>query len=258
MEHTLGYGVTASSGGMTTPSTSVAGMPGYVAPPLGLTPPDFSSWSLPPPEAPLSQGLPAAPQDLSHVGRSIQVRAVAERQAWAQLAQYPRGLVQPAQHSPWWYHAPLRWCHLSVSHHLGGRLLSTSRRYSRLARPPGGESRSTPSTDKTAPVGGPSSQDRGRPTTREWGDGGRSVSHPRGCRRRQVRSRHVRRAICPLGQCQVFHHQRHLKEPCLSQEVSQGPPTMIPRDWQQNSVAWGGRRTLSMCSGSTTIQHCLL
>ena len=52
VEQTPGYGVTASSGGMTTPSTSVAGMPGYVVPPLGLTPPDFSSWSLPPPEAP--------------------------------------------------------------------------------------------------------------------------------------------------------------------------------------------------------------
>ena len=52
VEQTPGYGVTTSSGGMTTPSTSAAGMPGYVAPPLGLTPPDFSSWSLPPPEAP--------------------------------------------------------------------------------------------------------------------------------------------------------------------------------------------------------------
>ena len=52
VEQTPGYGVTASSGGMTTPSTTVAGMSGYVAPPLGLTPPYFSSWRLPPPEAP--------------------------------------------------------------------------------------------------------------------------------------------------------------------------------------------------------------
>ena len=52
VEQTPGYGVTASSGGMTTPSTTVAGMSGYVAPPPGLTPPDFSSWRLPPPEAP--------------------------------------------------------------------------------------------------------------------------------------------------------------------------------------------------------------
>ena len=41
VEQTPGYGVTASSGGMTTPSTTVAGMPGYVAPPPGLTPQDF-------------------------------------------------------------------------------------------------------------------------------------------------------------------------------------------------------------------------
>ena len=29
-------------------------------------------------------------------------------------------------------------------------------------------------------MGGPSSQDHGRPTTRGWGDGGRSISCPRG------------------------------------------------------------------------------
>ena len=52
VEQTQGYEVTASSGGMTTPSTTVAGMSGYVAPPPGLTLPDFSSWRLLPPEAP--------------------------------------------------------------------------------------------------------------------------------------------------------------------------------------------------------------
>ena len=52
VEQTPGYGVTASSGGMTTPSTTVSGMSGYVAPPLGLPPIDFSSWRLMPPEAP--------------------------------------------------------------------------------------------------------------------------------------------------------------------------------------------------------------
>ena len=52
VEQTPGYGVTASSGGMTTPSTTAAGMSGYVAPPPGLPPIDFSSWRLPPPEVP--------------------------------------------------------------------------------------------------------------------------------------------------------------------------------------------------------------
>ena len=100
VEQTPGCGVTASSGGMTTPSLSVAGMPGYVAPLPGLTPPDFSSWSLPPPEAPLPQGLPTASQGLSGIRRSIQVRAAVERQARAQLVQGPRGLAQWAQTQP--------------------------------------------------------------------------------------------------------------------------------------------------------------
>ena len=144
VEQTPGCGVTASSGGMTTPSTSIAGMPGYVVPLPGLTPPDFSSWSLPPPEAPLPQGLPAASQGLSHVGRSIQVRATVERQAREQLAQvqgvWPNGL----RHSPRQCHAPLRWHCLSISHHLGSLQLCTSRRYSHQASPLGGESLLTP------------------------------------------------------------------------------------------------------------------
>ena len=37
-----------------------------------------------------------------------------------------------------------------------------------------------PPTDKTAPMGGTSLQDRGRSNTRGWGGGGQSVSHPRG------------------------------------------------------------------------------
>ena len=180
VEQTPGYGVTASSGGMTTPSTSVAGMPGYVAPLPGITPPDFFNWSLPPPEAPLPQGLPTVSQGLSHIGRSIQVRAAAERQARAQLAQGPRGLAQPAQTQP-----------LLVPH--------TPQMAPPLCQPPPGQpatlyqqvvqlpGKSTrrgvtfdPSADKTAPAGGPSSQDHGRPTTRGRGDSGRSVSRPKG------------------------------------------------------------------------------
>ena len=62
VEQTPGYGVTASSGGMTTPSTTVAGMSGYVAPPPGLNLPDFSSWRLLPPEAPHLGDYPQLPQ----------------------------------------------------------------------------------------------------------------------------------------------------------------------------------------------------
>ena len=46
VQQAQGYGVTSSSGGVTNPSTPMGGMPGYVAPPPGLTPPDFSMWSI--------------------------------------------------------------------------------------------------------------------------------------------------------------------------------------------------------------------
>ena len=180
VEQTPGYGVTASSGGMTTPTTSVAGMPGYVAPPPGITPPDFSSWSLPPPEVPLPWGLPTASQGLSCIGRSIQVRATAERQARAQLAQGPRGLVQPTQTQPMPApHTPQMALPLRQPPPGWPATL-----YQQAVQLPGKSTgrgvTSDPSVDKTAPTGGPSSQDHGRPTTRKWGDGGRYASHPRG------------------------------------------------------------------------------
>ena len=52
VQQTQGYGVTSTSGGVTDLSTPMGGMPGYVAPPPGLTPPDFSIWSIPPLEVP--------------------------------------------------------------------------------------------------------------------------------------------------------------------------------------------------------------
>ena len=179
VEQTPGYGVIASSGGMTTPSTSVAGMPGYVVPPPGLTPPDFSSWSLPPLEAPPPQGLPAALQSLSRIGRSIQVRAAVERQARAQLVQGPRGLSQPAQTQP----TPAPFTPQMAPPVCQPPPGQPATLYQQAVQPPG---KSTgrgvtfdPYVDKTAPAGGPSSQDCGRPITRGWGDGGRSVSCPR-------------------------------------------------------------------------------
>ena len=156
VEYTPGYGVITPSGGKTTPSTSVAGMPGYVAPPV------FSSWSLPPPEAPLPQGLPAASQGLSHIRRPIRVRATVERQARAQLVQGPRGLVPrtPQMVSPL-HQPPPGW-------------LSTL--YKQVVQPPSqpsgrGVTFDSP-VDKTFPTPGPSLQDHGRPTTRGQGDGG--------------------------------------------------------------------------------------
>ena len=53
-------GVAASSAGSTTSEASTVEVqePGLTSPPPGLTPLDFSSWSLPPPGAPQTGGLP--------------------------------------------------------------------------------------------------------------------------------------------------------------------------------------------------------
>ena len=152
VEQTLGYGVTASSAGMTTPSASVEGMPGYVAPPPGLTPPDFSSWSLPPPEAPLPQGLPAALQGLPGIRRSIQIRTTVERHTRAQMVQGPRAQPNRLRHCPHQCCALLRWHRLSISHHLAGQQLRTNRQYSCQANLLGGESLLTPPLIKLPPL----------------------------------------------------------------------------------------------------------
>ena len=90
VEESPGYGVTASSGGVTAPSTTAAGMSGYIPPP----PIDFSNWRLLPPEAPGSRGLPVAPPSLPGVGRSIRLRSTAKRIAGAQMVQSPGSLAQ--------------------------------------------------------------------------------------------------------------------------------------------------------------------
>ena len=100
VEQIPGYGVTASSGGMATPSTTIAGMSGYVAPPPGLTLPDFSGWRLPLPDVPQSGGLPAPPPGLPGVGRAAMLRGAAERHARAQMVQCPGGLTQCTQTQP--------------------------------------------------------------------------------------------------------------------------------------------------------------
>ena len=97
-----------------------------------------------------------------------------------QLMQRPRGLVQPTQTQP--LAVPRT---PQVVPPLCQPLLGwPATQCQQVIQPPG---KSTgrgvafdPSAEKTAPASGPSSQDHGRPTTRGWGDSGRSISHPRG------------------------------------------------------------------------------
>ena len=159
VEQTPGYEVTASSGGMTTPSTTVARMSGYVAPPPGFTPPDFSSLSLPPPEALPSQGLPTALEGLPGIGRSVMMRGATERHTLAQMAQGPRGLTQWAQTQP----TSVLWTPqmaLPLHQPLPCRPATP---YRQAVQPPGksmGRGVTSDSyIDKTAPAGGESSQE---------------------------------------------------------------------------------------------------
>ena len=82
-------------------------MPGYVAPPPGLTPPDYSIWSMPPQEAPPPQGLPESLLYCPPVGRAAQMRAALDRQA--QVPQAPEmvpPLCQPLPSSRGWPATP--------------------------------------------------------------------------------------------------------------------------------------------------------
>ena len=89
-QQTQGYGVTSTSGGVTDLSTPMGGMSGYVVPPPGLTPPDFSIWSIPPPP-----GLPASPLHQPSTGRASLLRATMNQQA--QMLQTPGSQAPTSQ-----------------------------------------------------------------------------------------------------------------------------------------------------------------
>ena len=93
------YGVTSSSGGVTDSSTPMGGMPGYVAPPPGLTSPDFSIWSIPPQEVPLPPGLPVSPLYRPPMGRATSLRAAIDRQTQALRATAPQAPMPSAPKS---------------------------------------------------------------------------------------------------------------------------------------------------------------
>ena len=66
-----GQGVAASIGGPTTPGTVTTEVQeqGVPPPPHGLHPPDFTNWSLPLPEAPVTGGLPMPSGGLPSIKR---------------------------------------------------------------------------------------------------------------------------------------------------------------------------------------------
>ena len=82
-----GCGVTASSGGLTAPGTPATG---YLPPPPGLPPIDYSKWRLPLPEASATR-VAMAPLHLTGIGRGTGLWGTAKRIAGSP---HPGGLAQ--------------------------------------------------------------------------------------------------------------------------------------------------------------------
>ena len=206
VDQSPGYGATASSGGMNGPSTTAAGMSGYIPPRPGLPSIDFSNWRLPPPEAPASRGLPTTPPSLPGVGRSVNLRGTAKRIAGAQMAQRPGGLAQwmpapaisvpctpqtapPLRHPPPGRPATSAPCMPQTAPSLRqpppGQPAMPYQQAVQLPKKPVGRgvAADTP-TNKTAPVGGACAEDRGRSSMRGRGAAADPSVGPEVCRGR--------------------------------------------------------------------------
>ena len=152
-----GCGTTASSGGMTAPSTPAAEMSGYLPHPPGLPPIDFSKWRLPPPEA---------PPNLPGFGRSNRLRGTVKRIVGMP---HPGGLAQ---------RMPVMPTSMPCTPQMAPPLQQPcpewpATPYQQVVQPPKkpvgrGVTADTP-TDKTTPVS--NILNRGRPSKRGRGDG---------------------------------------------------------------------------------------
>ena len=174
-----GQGVVASTGGPTTPSTATAKVQeqGAYSPPPGLHPPDFTNWSLPLPEAPLTGGLPAPSGGLPGIGRQT-VGPWAPGQ-WApappmQAPSTPQGTLPVHQPRP---------CHPATPYQQTVQPPSQpATLYQQAVQPPrrpaGRGVAAQPPSDRATPAAGQTIPNCRRPQARGWGIRGRSVSHP--------------------------------------------------------------------------------
>ena len=131
-----GQGVVASIGGRTTPGTATTEVQeqGVPSPPPGLHPPDFTNWSLPFPEAPLTGGLPAPSGGLPGIRRKTVGPRAPGQQAPAppmQVPSAPQGMLPVRQPRP---RQPVPHTSRQCSHQ-ASLLLHTSR----LCSCPGGQ-----------------------------------------------------------------------------------------------------------------------
>ena len=165
MARVPGQGVAASIGGPTTPGTATAEVQeqGVPSPPPGLHPQDFTNWSLPLPEAPLTGGLPAPSGGPPGIRRQTVGPWASGQQAPAppmQAPSAPQGMLPVCQPRP---------RHPATPYQQAVQL---------PRRPVGRELAAQPPSDKAAPAAGQAIPNHGRPQARGWGIRGRSVSRP--------------------------------------------------------------------------------
>ena len=167
----LGCGAAASSGGLTTVGTPATG---YLPPPPGLPPIDYSKWRLPLPEA-SATGVAMAPLHLAGVGRGAGLRGTAKRIAGSPrpggLAQrmpaLPMTMLCTPQTMPVQQPCPEQ------------PAMPHQQAVQPPKRPAGWDAIADTPADGTTPTGG-TMQDCGRPAVRGQSPGSRSLSHPGG------------------------------------------------------------------------------
>ena len=222
VQQTQGYRVTSTSGGVTDPSTPIRGMPGYVAPPPGLTPPDFSIWSIPPQEVPPPPGLPVSPLYRPPVGRATLLRAAIDRQAQAMRAMAPQA---PMPSAPKSQAPPLQAPQMVPPMHQplpsSGSQLATP--YQQVVQPPikpkGRGVTFDSSANKVAAVGGQDANDHGRQRTCDQDDKTQPTSPGKGA--------HERSSGRTTGK----------QTPCQVSEHPSGAPSEAPRDSTPRSTS---------------------
>ena len=88
-------------------------------------------------------------------------------------------------------------------------------------------------------------------------EGGEVAANPSVTQGR-VRNRHIRRVIGPPDQCQVSHHQRHLKEPSLGGRSAQICPLGSGTIYCKVLQCWLEEGPGACALGLLQIQRCLL
>ena len=194
-----GQGVAASIGGPTTPGTATAEVQeqGVPSPPPGLHPPDFTYWSLPLSEAPLTGGLPAPSGGLPGIRRQTVGPQASGQWApgqWAlappmQAPSTPQGMLPVHQLRPRQPATPYQQAVQPLSQPATPYQqavqppIQPATPYQQAVQPPrrpaGRGLAAQPPSDRAASAAGQTIPDRGRPQTRGRGIRGRSVSSPR-------------------------------------------------------------------------------